>query len=162
MVLEARVRKKKVYLSSLGPDLFITVGLVARYRLDSDEELIDQDLHQQMRSRHVYPTIPIDPSIVAKAQTGEEPLPGRDCRAVSRKPSTCPECKHYRARDGWEHSRENDQRSYPYDDPKIPECEACQRREHRLADGHSYEAGKCRYSLDAKAAAVRVRHSTGG
>ena len=54
------------------------MGLVARYRLDSDEELIDQDLDQQMRSRHVYPKFPIDPSTVAKAQTGEEPIQWRD------------------------------------------------------------------------------------
>ena len=80
-------------LASLGPDLFITVGLVARYRLDSDDELIDQDLDQQMRLRYVYPTIPIDPSTVAKAQTGEDPIPGRDRRAVTPKLSTCPGCK---------------------------------------------------------------------
>ena len=121
----------------------------------------DQDMNQLMVARHVYPTFPINPRTVAKAQTGGEPNKGRDPRAPNPKVSTCVGCKHYRARDDWEHSREIGQCCYPYDEPKIPECEACQRRKPRLAAGHSYDPGKCRYALDVNAAAIRVRHSTG-
>ncbi len=119
MGLEVKENKEKVFkgkdhhddcgddLSSLGPDLMVIVGLTARYRLDSDEELTDQRLNRQMRSRHVYP----------KAQTDDTPRPGRDPRAAPPKNSTCPGRKHCRASDDWEHSREIGQRSYSYDDP---------------------------------------------
>ena len=70
MGFEAKVKKKKVIkvedhhddcgddLSSLGPDDHTTlmVGRSARYELDSDKELIDQDFDRQMVRQLAYPT----------------------------------------------------------------------------------------------------------
>eukprot|EP00974_Lingulodinium_polyedra_P107624 10416964-Lingulodinium_polyedra.AAC.1 len=60
---------------------------------------------------------PIDRTKVARAQPGSYPREGRDSRAPPAKDFTCPGCKHYRARNDWEHTREIGQCAYPYDEP---------------------------------------------
>ena len=134
-------------LSSLGPEdrTTLMVGLSARYELDSDEELIDQDFDRQMVQRLAYPTYPIDPNTVAPPAPGGTPGRGRDPRAAKPERTTCPSCRLSRATDDWEHIREIGQRAYPYDSPFLPLCDACQRRKGRLQDGHSYQQGHCRW-----------------
>ena len=134
-------------LSSLGPEdrTMLMVGLSARYELDSDEELIDQDFDRQMVQRLAYPTYPIDPNTVAPPAPGGTPGRGRDPRAAKPERTTCLSCRLSRARDDWEHTREIGQCAYPYDYPFHPMCDACQRRKGRLQHGHSYQQGHCRW-----------------
>ena len=126
--------ENKAYLGETQPCQF-----------DSEEELADQEHNHELLSSTPDPlSYPIDISKVAKAQTGSTPAPGNDPRAPLKKDSTCPGCKHSRARNDWEHTREIGQCSYPYDEPWIPECEACQDRKPRDHHEHSLEEGKCK------------------
>ncbi len=81
------------------------VELSARYELDSDEELIDQDFDGQMVRQLAYPTHPIDPNTVAPPAPGEQPGQGRDPRAAKPDKTTCPSCRQSRAKDDWELAR---------------------------------------------------------
>ena len=88
---------------------------------------------------------PIDPAHCAPpAEPWEPPVPGRDRRAPKDpSSSTCPGCKYYRARDDWEHSREIGQCSYPYDQYRIPDCIACQKRLPRDNVEHTLRHDEC-------------------
>jgi hypothetical protein len=97
---------------------------------DSNDDLSEEDhdfcLKADFRQR--VQCYPVDSDKVAKAQPGGTPLRGPDERAPAPNVSTCPGCRHYRARSDWEHIREIGQCKYPYDDPWVPDCVACQHR----------------------------------
>ena len=84
---------------------------------------------------------PIDISKVATLLTVG--LPGADKDAVPMQDSTCPSCRARRRQDDWARTRETGQCSYPYGEPFIPTCPACQNRTPRLHEGHSYVDGEC-------------------
>ena len=165
--LEAKEKKKKTFviedhyddcgddLSSLGPDVLL-VGCREPYCLDSDEELIDHDFDIDVYWATAYPTYPIDPTTIAKPSMDGWPMPGRDPRAKPPKESSCPSCRGFRAREDWDHNRIIGECSYPHDEGHLPDCLACQKRRARWEDGHSYEAGHCRF------ASIRSRARTTG
>ena len=62
-----------------------------------------------------YPTYPIDPDTVAPSTSGGRPGQGRDPRAARPSKIMRRACRHLRAKDDWEHTREVGQRAYPYD-----------------------------------------------
>lgn len=96
---------------------------------------------------------PISRENIARAQTGSGPAAGVDPRAPEdRKLSTCPGCKHYRARADPEHTRVIGQCCYPYDEPKIPDCEGCLQHRPSTNDSHTY-SGDCKYATAPKRAA---------
>ena len=99
---------------------------------------------------------PIDVSKVAPATPGT-PLKGRDPRAPKKaKESVCDGCRNFRPRNDWEHSRKIGECSYPYDEPFIPQCEACVARLPNHSSQHTFEAGECRWG-EATATGVRPR-----
>ncbi len=119
------------------------VGQPCNY--DTEEEVSDQEHNQHLWTETTQWAFPIDPATVAQPQPGD-PLPGRDHRAAVPSASSCPGCRHFRARNDWEHTREIGQCSYPHDAPWIPECVGCQKRTPRFHHDHTYEEGKCRWA----------------
>merc|ERR1711994_797194 len=84
---------------------------------------------------------PIDVTRAARPQPGT-PAPGRDPRApADRTKSTCKACRHFGARNDWEHTREIGQCWCPHDEPWIPECEACQKPPRPMARNSLLHAG---------------------
>jgi hypothetical protein len=114
---------------------------------DTDSDLSDQDHNQCLLAEISQIAFPIDMATVAKAQQGSSPAPGRDPRAKLPKDSPCLGCKHYRARNDWEHNRTIGERSYHYDEPVVPVCDGCQKRKPRYSPGHSYIDGECRWAI---------------
>ena len=50
---------------------------------------------------------------------------------------------------------------YPYDEPWVPECEACQERKSRWQGDHTYRLGECVWAdKDPRAFGKRTRSST--
>ncbi len=97
----------------------------------------------QRAVQFAYPQF--DRSSTARAQPGV-PVRGRHPQAPPRKLTTCPGCRHFRARDDWEHNRVIGDCWYPHDEPTTWECDACMR--HLPRDkGHLLEAGKCKWGV---------------
>ena len=149
------VKRKKImedHYDDCGDDLkslddVAYLGETQPCQFDSEEELADQEhKHGLLSSNPTSLSYFVDVSKVAKAQRGSTPAPGVDPRAPLKKDSTCPGCKHFRARSDWEHTREVGQCSYPYDEPWIPDCEACQDRKPRDHYDHSLEEGTSRWA----------------
>ena len=114
---------------------------------DSEDALSDADHNQCLRPQfgsHIQ-SYPVDASKVARAQPGGAGY-GPDSRAPAAKDSTCPGCRHFRSKDDWEHTREIGQCRYPYDEPWIPDCVACQDRKPRHHAEHTYESRKCKWA----------------
>ncbi len=123
---------------------------------DTDSDLSDQDHNQCLLAELSQIAYPIDMDTVAKAQPGSAPHPGRDHRAKLPKDSPCLGCKHYRARDDWEHNRKIGECSYPYDEAVVPVCDCCQKRRPRYSPDHSYRDGDCRWAVaGVRASATR-------
>ena len=123
---------------------------------DTDSDLSDQDHNQCLLAELSQIAYPIDMDTVAKAQPGSAPHPGRDHRAKLPKVSPCLGCKHYRARDDWEHNRKIGECSYPYDEAVVPVCDGCQKRRPRYSPDHSYRDGDCRWAVaGVRASATR-------
>ena len=101
---------------------------------------------------------PID-IVVARANTTENAVHGRDHRAPSKAESTCPGCNHMsRPRNDWTHTREIGQCSYPFDEPWIPTCEGCIQRLPRTHHSHTMNPG-CRMTLTQERQSIpRVGH----
>ena len=108
---------------------------------DQNEALSDEDHDRCMmlEFRTKVQSYPVDESKVAKARKESTPAHGPDPRAPLGKDSTCPGCKHARARTDWEHTREVGQCKFPYDDPWIPQCIACQSRKPRWHVDHQFD-----------------------
>ena len=104
----------------------------------------DDDYCLKVQFRHVVQSYPIDVTKVAKTHKDSLPARGADPAAPPKRQSTCPGCNRNRARNDWEHTREKGQCSYPYDDPWIPECIACQHREPITHVDHTFDEG-CKY-----------------
>ena len=138
-------------MSSLHDDE-ATVGFASRQCYDFDDVLSDEDHDYCLKAefKHRVQCYPIDVSKVARAQPGSAPHKGIDDRACAPKDSSCPGCKHYRARDDWEHTREIGQCRYPYDEPWIPGCPACQSRYPRHHHEHTYQKD-CKWGQDVVA-----------
>ena len=113
----------------------------------TDSDLSDQDHNQCLLAECSQAYFPIDIGKVARAQEGSTPHPGRDPRAKAPKESSCLACKHYRARDDWEHNRIIGECSYPYDEPTVPLCGGCQKRKPRFHHDHSYVDKECRWAV---------------
>ena len=75
---------------------------------DIDDALSDQNHDECMRRqfKEKVQSFPIDITKVAKAQTGSTPARGPDPRAAKTSETACPGCRHARARNDWEHTRE--------------------------------------------------------
>ena len=133
-VVKKRPKKVEDHYDDCGDDLSSLTGVEGEAQsnacFDMNDILSDEDREQCLLAqfRGQVQCYPIDATKVAKAQPGSTPAHGPDPRAADRKDTTCPGCKHARARDDWEHTREIGQCKYPYDDPWIPECIACQER----------------------------------
>ena len=149
--ITVKKRKKVVenHHDDCGDDLSSLTGCVFSHLNtdDTEDEFLDHDAEHAMLSylgahAHVYP---VDLASVAQAQPGDALL-GRDPRAKPAKESSCPGCRHFRARNDWEHNRVIGECSYPHDHPWIPDCPACQRRAPRLHEDHTYEHDKCRWA----------------
>ena len=100
---------------------------------------------------------PVTRSTGSQAQPGEDtdgqvpPQPrGRDPRAPPMEQSQCVGCKHRRARDDPSHSRQINECSYPYDEPRYWKCPGCQHRKPRSSDEHTYIDGECRLTVAAE------------
>ena len=129
---------------------------------DSEDALSDEDHDQCLRLQFGsrIQSYPVDASKVARAQPGGAGR-GPDPAAPTAKASTCPGCRHSRARDDWEHTREIGQCKYPYDEPWIPECMACQDRKPRHHHEHTYELHKCKWATaQARSYAPRAKRSS--
>lgn len=87
-----------------------TSALTLPCDFDTDDALSDQDRDEAMKQEFTttIQAYPINESKIATAQPGSGPHPGRDSPAPNPKESTCPGCKHVRARSDWTHSRERD------------------------------------------------------
>ena len=116
--------------------------------MSSDEELIYEYLTKEMLNHHPTMAFPVDTTHIARAQPGGEPQPGPDSRAPAKKDSPCPGCRWSRSRDDFTHThtRKIGECSYPYDEPFIPECQACLERKHREHPTHTHEENKCRWA----------------
>ena len=92
-----------------------------------------------------YPTF--DPSKVAPANTSEQPLPrGRDKRAPPKADSPCPGCKGNLPTYDWLHNRKIGECSYPFHQPTIWKCNACNNHKSRWKAGHTNIVGECRWA----------------
>ena len=139
-----------------------TVDLVYPCDFDSEDALSDEDRNQCLRlhfgSR--IQSYPVDISKVARAQPGGPGI-GPDPAAPAAKTSKCPGCRRSRSKDDWEHTREIGQCRYPYDEPWIPECIACQDRKPRHHHEHTYEHHKCKWATaQARSSAPRAKRSS--
>ena len=105
---------------------------------DTDDALSDEDRDQCLRLQFGarIQSFPVDVSKVARAQPDGVDV-GPDSRAPLAKDSECPGCRHSRRKDDWEHTRVIGQCRYPYTEPWIPECAACQDRKPRNDPGLS-------------------------
>ena len=96
-----------------------------------------------------YPKI--DKTKVARAQPGGIPGQRADERAPPKRESNCPACKNQWSRHDWEHTRTIGECSYPYDEPFIPECQACSARLGRDNCKHTYKPG-CQWDVNRERA----------
>ena len=140
-----------------------TVDLVYPCDFDSEDALSDEDRDQCLRlhfgSR--IQSYPVDASRVARAHPGGPGI-GPDLAAPAPKASKCPGCRHSRSKDDWEHTREIGQCRYPYDEPWIPECRACQDRKPRHHHEHTFEHHKCKWATArTRNETSRTKHSSG-
>ena len=121
------------------------VALIMPCYYDTDDELQDEEANCLLKRRFGdrIQCYPIDISKIARARPRDENyVRGRDPRApYNRNESTCPACKRFMRIDDWEHTREIGQCWYPYDEPFIPECVACQDRKPRHNAGHTFARG---------------------
>ena len=84
----------------------------------------------------------IRPEEVKKATPGGQPISrGTDHRFPGTHATTCRGCRACRRRDDWEHTRVVGDCKYPYDEPVLPDCIACQRRLHRDDSLHTLKEG---------------------
>ena len=146
-------KKKKVHVEDhyddCGEDLSSLIGAAL---IDGDESdntsaaESDAAHEEELRAAVGVRAYPIDASQVARAHPGT-PVRGRDHRAPrDARESSCPACRNYKARNDWEHTREIGECGYPYDEPFIPQCEACVARLPNYNSRHTFEAGKCRWA----------------
>jgi hypothetical protein len=91
------------------------VGLSCRQCHDLNEVLSDEEDDNCLKAEfgHRVQCYPVDYDKIAKAQPGGAPTRGSDERAPAPSVSTCPGCRHYRARSDWEHTRGIGQCKYP-------------------------------------------------
>ena len=153
--IERVVKKRKKIMEDhyddCGEDLSslhdkTTTDFVYPCDFDTDDALSDDDRNQCLKLQFgaQIQSYPVDLSKVAPAQPGGGPSP--DPNAVPKRQSTCPGCRHSRESTDWEHTREIGQCSYPYTEPWIPECMACQDRKQRYHPDHTYEFNKCKWA----------------
>ncbi len=94
-----------------------------------------------------YPT-QIDRSTIARATPGGAPELGkRDERAPpAGNGSPCQGCRWRRGRTDVAHNRKVGECGYPYDEPIIPDCDACLNNKSRWTADHTYLPGQCKWA----------------
>ena len=71
--------------------------------------------------------------------------------------SLCDGCRWRRARDDWTHNRIIGECYFPFDDPKIWDCDACMHHLPRCQAGHTGVPGECKWEqVDTRRSHVRV------
>ena len=90
-----------------------------------------------------------DRSKVAPANTSETPQSGKDPRAVTKYPipneNPCDGCRFSRPRNDWSHNRTIGTCYFPFDEPKIWDCDACMHHLPRYHAGHTGGPGECKW-----------------
>ena len=106
-----------------------------------------------------YPVTRDNIAPAAPQPEGGVTFTGRDPDAPPAGPdSPCTGCRHRRAKDDPEHSRVVGQCGYPYDQPRVWECDACFNKKPRFNEAHTYEDGKCKWA----SAPMRASHKRAG